>query len=381
MALDQTLRSNVHYKWLSNVTAHWSKHSQVMELQSALDVLRPQRDEKGIFLSRLIPDSDDAEDESLDANRRAGMILTLRAVAAINAWNERRGLEDVGASEEKIRAAMARGCAPDGREINLSGIERAQAKWAVLQLRQYQRACFEAFYVALEYLLSGIIEISDRSKSGIAVLMGTLCEGAFKRKTTVADIEKSVREAQGKQPSLYKAALKESKSDVFECRQRLLDTKIEVLDGTKMPFLAEALRGFIFCAFEARNLAADSKMRLYLGLDDDKRPLAKMPDLVARFSASQIRELVAHIARYDVIERHYEVVAMRSRIGDEKNRFRFVESETGLRRYDDSRGLPGLSEAQDRLARALDLLEQCSLLRVDGEGYVLTAQSKKFVPS
>ena len=84
--------------------------------------------------------------------------------------------------------------------------------------------------------------------------------------------------------------------------------------------------------------------------------------------------LVAHLVRIEVIDRHYQVVAMRSRSGDEKNRFRFVETEDGLRRFDESRDLPSIAEAQDRLARALDLLEQCDVLDRDEEGYVLTAR-------
>jgi hypothetical protein len=276
---------------------------------------------------------------------------------------------------------MARGCSPDGRQFDLSGVERAQAKWAVLQLRQYQRACFEAFYVGLEFVLSGHVDIPDRSKAGVVAFMGRLCEEAFegKRKPLVRHIEEAVRESQGDSSSLFRAALKEVEADVFECRSRLLDTEIEVMDGDGMPLLAEAAQGLVFCSVEAGNLAADPRMRPYLRLDEDKMPLSKMPEFIARFSARPISELAAHIVRHDVIERHYEIVALRSRQGDEKNRFRFVESDTGLRRYDDSRGLPGLTEAQDRLARALDLLEQCSLLVQDDSGYVLTQRGGRYV--
>jgi hypothetical protein len=380
-ALDHSLRASPHYKWLSDVTGLSARRSQVMALRPLLDVLQPRKIQQQVFLSRLIPECVDGEDKSLDANRRSGMQLALRAIESVNAWNGRRKRASTGASEDEVRAAMSRGCSPDGRQFDLSGVELAQAKWAVLQLRQYQRACFEAFYVGLEFVLSGQVDILDRSKAGVAAFMGRLCEEAFegKRKPLVRHIEEAVRESQGDSSSLFRAALKEVKADVFECRYRLLDTEIEVMDGNRMPLLAEAAQGLVFCSVEAGNLASDPRMRPYLRLDEDKIPLSKMPELVAKFGARPIKELAAHIVRHNVIARHYEIVALRSRQGDEKNRFRFVESDTGLRRYDDSRGLPGLTEARDRLARVLDLLEQSSLLEQDNSGYVVTKRGRGYL--
>jgi hypothetical protein len=301
------------------------------------------------------------------------MVLALRAVAAANAMNRRRKRARVGASEREIRTAMARGCAADGTVLDLAGIEKAQAKWAVLQLRQYQRACVEAFYVGLEYVLSGEVALQDRSINGVAEYMGVLAEETFTRgvRLIVGDLEKEIRSLQGSHASLYQAALAKPEADVFQLREDLLDSELDVLEGSGMPLLGEAVSGLVFCAVEARNLATEERMRSYLALDPDKLPLAALPPLINQYRSHPVRELVAHMVRIEVIDRHYQVVAMRSRSADEKNRFRFVETEDGLRRFDESRDLPLITEAQDRLARALDLLEQCDILERDEGGYVL----------
>jgi len=379
-AVDDVLRSSSHYEWLSNITASKVRRSQVIELSPMLDLLKPSEQEKSIFLSRLIPEIDNAEDESLDANRRAGMILTLRAILSINTSNRQNKVVDIGASEAQIRAVMARGCGLDGNLLNLDGVDVTQAKWAVLQLRQYQRACYEAFYIGLEYVLSDLNNIADRSKTGVALLMGELCERAFEsgKELVVKDLNQEVIKLQGEYETLYQAALVETKADVFSRRLELLDSDVEVSEEYGMPLLAHAIEGLVFCAKEVENLMLNKRMRPYLRLDEDKKSLASLPGLVSKFKDSPIREMVIHVVMRDVIDRHYEVVAMRSRNGDEKNRFRFIESDVGLRRYDDSRGLPSLNEAQDRLARALDLLEQCELLIRNDQGYILTAHGNRW---
>jgi hypothetical protein len=380
-AMDAALRSSPHYKWLGNIKARTARRAQVLELKKALDLEHPRRAEQDVFLARLVPVKAEGEDESLDANRRAGMVLALRAVAATNAMNRRRKRARVGASERDVRTAMARGCASDGGSFDLTGIEKAQAKWAVLQLRQYQRACVEAFYVGLEYLLSGAVALQDRSINGLAEYMGVLAEETFKERGrfAVGDLEKKMRSLQGNRASLYQAALAQSEADVFQRRRDLLDSKPDVSEGSGMPLLGEAVNGLVFCAVEARNLGAQERMRPYLALDPDKLPLAAMPPLIDRYQARPVRELVAHLVRNNVIDRHYQVVAMRSRSADEKNRFRFVEMEDGLRRFDESRNLPGLTEAEDRLARALDLLEQCDVLEQDEGGYMLTSRGSELL--
>jgi hypothetical protein len=375
-AIDAALLASPHYKWFANIKARTVRRAQVLELKRVLDLERPRRVEQEVFAAQLVPVTLEAEDVSLNANRRAGMVLALRAVAATNSMNRQRKRSPVGSSEGDVRAAMARGCAADGTLLDLAGIEKAQAKWAVLQLRQYQRACVEAFYVGLEYLLSGQVVLQDRSITGVADYMGLLAEQTFKKgaRLTIGDLERKTRALQGKHGSLYQAALVEARADVFERRRILLESDPEVSDGSGTPLLGEAVSGLVYCAVEARNLGALERMRAYLALDPDKLPLAAMPHLIDRYQARPVREFVAHIVRNDVIDRHYQVVAMRSRSADEKNRFRFVETEGGLRRFDESRNLPGLAEAQDRLARALDLLEQCDLLAREEEGYVLTGR-------
>jgi len=373
-AIDAALHTSPHYAWLSKVDALSTRRSQVLELRAMFDVEHPRRREQDVFLTRFWPDTAEGEDISLDANRRSGMLLALRAVQAVNAWSEQQRRKSIGVSASDIRAAMARGCAPDGEPLSLNGVERAQAKWLVLQLRQYQRTCYEAFYVGLEYLLSGAVPIKDRSRTGVASLMGKFAEAAVEENEApkVEDLEKEVRALQGREPSLYRAALREGEADVFRRRARLLETEPEVEDGSWMVVLGEAAMGLVYCAVEAENLASDSRMRPYLGLDEDKKPLSRMPAWLARFRARPVRELVAHIVLHDVIDRHFDVVRNRSRGGDEKNRFRFIDADNGLRRYDEGRDVPRLGEAEDRLARALDLLEQCSLLQRDESGYVLT---------
>lgn len=380
-ALDASLMKCPDYDWLKNPRAFATTRSQVLGFFPYLNLRKPTRQEQAIFLSRLIPETEEAEDDSFDANRRAGMVLVLRAVAATNSVYQRRHRNEIGATEDEVRAAMARGCSFDGRTLNLHHVEKAQAKWATLQLRQYQRACYEAFYVAIEVLLSGLYEVSDRSVRGLATRIGELAsEGLVKKqKGTVAGLVQEIRKLQGDSSSLYMAGLKESTANVFQLRKDLLALDPKEIEEGVMPLVSQATWGLVFCAVEADNLRKDKRFVPYLRLDDDKKPLFVMPELIDRFSKSLTKDFVAHIVQQDVVARHFEVVSSRARSGDEKNRFRFVQSDDGLRRYDEERNLPGLGEAQDRLARALQLLEQCQLLKKDGSGYVVTSRAEQYL--
>lgn len=380
-ALDASLMKSPDYNWLKNPRAFATTRSQVLGFLPYLNLRKPTRQEQAIFRSRLIPETEDAEDDSLDANRRAGMILVLRAVAATNGVYQRRRRAEIGANEDEVRAAMARGCSFDGRPLNLLHVEKAQAKWATLQLRQYQRACYEAFYVAIEVLLSGLYEMPDRSVRGLAIHIGNLASKGLVggMKGTVSNLVQEIKKLQGDTPSLYMAGLKENTLDVFQLRKELLGLDPKEMEDGAMPLVSQAVWGLIFCAVEAGNLRKDRRFVPYLRLDDDKKPLYSMPELLDRFSKSHTKDFVAHIVQQDVVARHFEVVSNRAGSGDEKNRFRFVQFDDGLRRYDEERNLPGLGEAQDRLARALQLLEQCQLLKKDGNGYVVTAQAQQYL--
>ena len=380
-ALDASLKKSPDYDWLRNPRAFATTRSHVLGFYPYLNLRRPTRQEQAIFLLRLIPETDEAEDDSLDANRRAGMMLVLRAVAATNGSYQRRRRAEIGANEDEVRAAMARGCSFDGRPLNLHHVEKAQAKWATLQLRQYQRACYEAFYVAIEVLLSGLYEVPDRSARGLAIHIGSLASKGLVEgeKGTVSNIAQEISKLQGDTSSLYMAGLKENTTDVFQLRKELLSLDPNVIEDGAMPLVTQATWGLIFCAVEAGNLRRDKRFAPYLRLDDDKKPLYSMPELLDRFSNSLTKDFVAHIVQQDVVARHFEVVSKRARSGDEKNRFRFVQSDDGLRRYDEERKLPGLGEAQDRLARALQLLEQCQLLKKDEHGYVATIRAQQYL--
>lgn len=319
-ALDASLMKSPDYDWLKNPKALTTTRTQVLGFYQYLNLRQPSREEQDVFLSCLIPDTDDEEDVSFDANRRAGMLLLLRAVAATNETFQRRRCEEIGATEGDIRAAMARGCSVDGRSLNLQSVEKAHAKWATLQLRQYQRGCFEAFYVAIEVLLSGMRQISDRSVRGLATLIGEHAAGGLTigTKGTVTDLVKEIKQLQGESPSLFLAGLKEAKVNVFQCRNDLLSADPSDIDNGAMPLVAQAAWGMVFCAVEANNLRKNIRFLPYLRLDDDKKPLSSMPELLERFSQSLVRDFVAHIVQHDVVARHFEVVASRARFGDEK---------------------------------------------------------------
>lgn len=372
-AMDGSLRRSPHYRMLSDVTRFNATRRQVLQLHSCIDLLRPSKEERAVFLSRLIADTQKAEDETLDANRRAGMLLTLRAVAALNHHHRRR--RHIGALEADIRATMARGCTPDGKDFDLSAVERSQAKWAVLQLRQFQRACYEAYYVTLEYLLSRPINGPDASVRGVARLMGRLTEEALEGVSNprVADLEQNIRTLRHPCTTLYRAGLTQPDADLFRCRAELLNANWEVEHGNGIELLAHATLGLVYCAVEAESLSqAHPITRSYLALDSDKKPLSTMPGFIAKYRQCCVSEFVEQVVVNDVIARHFDVVSLRSRTGDNKNRLRFVEGSTGLRRYDERRPLPGIVEAEDHLARALDLLTQCKLLAMDDGGFIAT---------
>ena len=162
-AMEASLAKSPLHAWLANPTALTATRQEVQSLLPFIDLRAPTPLEQAAFRQRLIPDTADPEETDLDANRRAGMLLVLRACNEIASGQVREGLPVVGATEEEIRATMAVGKAPDGTPFNLDGIASAQAKWAVLQLRQYQRTCYEAIYTCVHQALSEDLEPEERS--------------------------------------------------------------------------------------------------------------------------------------------------------------------------------------------------------------------------
>jgi hypothetical protein len=137
----------------------------------------------------------------------------------------------------------------------------------------------------------------------------------------------------------------------------------------------------LVCVIEARNLAKNQNAEEAVADGVGQGSLLELSLSAAEFSSQPAGKWIAHLLHHWVINRHFEVVTIRSQNADGKNRFRFLIGDSGLQRFDMSLRPSTVGLAQDRLRHALLLLAQGGLIRLSKDGYVLTAQGRKRLTS
>ena len=195
------------------------------------------------------------------------------------------------------------------------------------------------------------------------------------------------RTAQGKALSLYDAGLVDKTVDVFRRLAELIATSPALAPDKGMALIARATEGLIFCAEETLNLqkvsgnpAADARRVACIQMDPDRLPLSALPELVERFAMQPFGKLVAYCVRHCAVGQHFRVSsALQATTGDGKNRFRLVEADDGLRRMYETDAVPEVGTGLDRLARSLDLLEQCAVVARTNDRYCITPNAKPFL--
>ena len=378
-AFDESAQAHPDYKWLANVTDLEATPAKVAKFHNILDLKEPSEAERSVFLAQYFPLVPPNDYNSPQAHRRASLILVLRVIAACKR-------ESISASESLIRASMARGASPEGALLNLTDVNLEQKWWAVLQLRQLQRLAFDTLEAILERWLDICVHQSLPKNRSIAAICADFEEhisdylGDDGAKPLSYHLDKVAR-LQGKFPTLYLAGLKKARTNIFEIIDDLLATDLELEAGGEFPTLPKIFHALLVCVVEARNLAKNQNAEEAVADGVGQGSLLELSLSATEFSKQPAGKWIAHLLRHWVINRHFEVVTIRSQNADGKNRFRFLIGDSGLQRFDMSLRPSLVGLAQDRLRHALLLLAQGGLIRPSKDGYVLTAQGRKRLAS
>ena len=389
-AFDEAARDLPGYRWLKAPDRGAGRRSQVEELASALDVTKPSAGEQVAFLASFFPKELSESATNDDRARWLTLQLMLRSVEAVCRGTEFAG-EPALATSSETRACMARGLATDGTSVVASDVERVQAWWSVLQVRQLQRLCLETLYCVVERWIA-----ERETDGGSQALEDCIAQLAVAGHTYVhEDVRESVsqmeavfRDLQGGRHSLYESAARwspedaedESDADVFVHISRLRDKATLAVDSNgNCDAVANAYIGLVFCAIETGNLALNPDALKAMKADGDACSLLRLVDLVTRFRDSSVETFLRHVLKEWVLLRHFAVVGSRSIPFDGKNRFRFVMGDYGLERFDKSARLPLPGMSADKLDHALMLCEQAGLLADKGGAYKLTAAGRRRV--
>jgi hypothetical protein len=385
-AFDEAARDLPEYRWLRTPERATARRSQIKAMAAALDVATPSAGEQEAFLASFFPEQLDAHATNDERARWLTLQMMLRAVFAVCRANKVSG-KSASASTSEIRACMARGIATDGVRVTRD-VERVQAWWAVLQVRQLQRLSLETLYCVVERW------IAEREQDGESQALADCTEelamaghqylddGICGNINQLADLFRSLR---GERKSLYEAAAHwrpnndeaENDADVFLHIDRLNERRTLVHDAEDgCEAIANAYIGLIFCAVETINLKGNPEALKAMKADGDSCSLLHLADLLTKFQSGSVESFLMYVIKDWVVQRHFAVVGSRSIPFDGKNRFRFVIGDYGLERFDKAAKLPLPGMSKDKLNFALLLCEQCGLLTTQDEGYRLTSQGK-----
>lgn len=383
-AFDASIRELPGYRWLKAPDKLTGRRTVIEALAPALDVEKPSAGEQAAFIESFFPAELDDDVRNDDRARWLTLTLMLRSIHAVCEAKKTTG-EDPIASPDEIRACMARGLASDGANVVDADVERVQAWWAVLQVRQLQRLCLDTLYCVVERW------IALRETDGLGQSLGQCVKQVSaagliyvndEYAASVGQMEELFRESQGDLSSLYKAAAyaaqdEDNDEDVFAHIKRLHDnSKLDFDEDGDCEAICNAYIGLVFCAVETGNLAKNPEALQALRADGDTCSLLQLADLVIRHREASVEVFVGHIVKEWVVLRHFQIVASRSIAFDGKNRFRFVMGDHGLERFDRGLKLPEPAMSQDKLDHALLLCKQAGLL--SGQyGYRLTAAGRR----
>ncbi|KWH44381.1 hypothetical protein [Burkholderia stagnalis] len=346
------------------------------ELDALWEVLRldkPTAAEQQAFAAQLYPELPAARLAEDFRQRRDGLTLALRAIAAEEDANEvPGGYVDV----ERIRHTMARGFATNGAALDLTDLERTQRAWKSLQIRKYLKVALETLFRSCEARIhhamvksfsrdaSGKPVVVSRTLEAIAQQVGELAQSCLRTAApTVADLLNVFIAAQGAAPSLYFAALDQPDLDLYRNMKGMeRDARFQLssdADSSEGDAVASALGALLWCAVEAKHVPEESLVE-----DGDRLPLTILQELVERFRYAPPCEFVAEVVNNHVLNLHFAVVCERCNEDYDagravKDRYRILVGDEGLERNQaGGQLLTSAEEMRDILLHALYLLSQ-----------------------
>ena len=370
-AFGKRLGNQARFRWLADVETQTSTATKIKDLRSVVDVLQPSPEEVRYFLQGFFPENLPADTDLRDQDRWRGLHLMLRSIELLE-------LDDVP-TEVSIRATMARGMTPSGRSVIRDGLEKIQAVWAVLQVRQLQRVASESLFAIVE----AWIRRYDRSNKSIDCCVSALSTAVseeMKRGRKIVSMEDmldDVANARSSHPTFYAAAAagQDGAADVFrylrEFARKTFHQKCGVADREAACFSLYALA---FCGAEALNLRdREPHVQVLQDLEGERTSLSHLGRTLERFKDRAIQEWTEHILYDWIFSRYAEVAVQRGTPSAGKVRLDFSEGEFGLEFHAVRRAGFKPSLAKDKLMQSLILCEQCGLVSIKGDRFPVIA--------
>lgn len=347
-------------QWLADPESLTCTRARLDALRPVLELTRPSARERTAFLQQYYSAS--LVQGAGGKERRKGLMLTLRALASLQA-------EGADQSVETIRHVMAAGITPGGEPIDLADLEVTRVEWGILQVRALQRLAMEKLLALVErYVLMAEQTGKPRRSLDIAEAIAAYL---VHPKTgvllpTVEQNYESVREAQGSFETAQAAGIVRGNMDIDLAYLKARLRGNVSADPRDWPEAArQAIWALIVCAAEADNLAPFKGARRLLRWDEGKQSLQELSAAVRKYMKESVETFARHVIHSSVIGQHTGVAIERSVVGlDGKDRFVFFEERHGLTRYADVSAARFVDpqESGDILYHALLLLENCGVL-------------------
>lgn len=376
-AYDKAARADNRYEWLSDITALTTRRSDLLSIESALDLTEASVPEQRAFIAQFFPDPADFQLDQYAENRWFAIHLTLRAIELVCRTKEGAGQRAV-ATPSEVRCCMAR-AGYRGVRLRVDGLESVQALWAVLQVRQLQRLALDALFCIVERWLAHRSIAGDRLEvDELAAELGATVTGELVEefRGSMSSFIEAFTETQAGHPSLFETALvsRDEEVDVFFRMQELLEMSLEPTELAAG--LVPVLEALAFCGVEALNLNRIAEAHAVIVQDIDACSLLGLASFLKSKTHLTPAEFVKTLVKHWVVLRHFGVASGRSQRGAYKNRFRFVLGDEGLERFDSKAPLMGKAMGEDRLDHILMLTKQCGILEGDEEGYSLSSYGR-----
>lgn len=359
LALDDSLQRADHYRTLCDVDNNGGSRELVEDLADRWAVRKSNAKERACFRKVFFPEEVGEEGSTLVANRVAMIRLVLEAVKA----------QGHGATIDQVRQSIARGITRRGKRVTVPEATRTQAMWSVLQIRQLQRLAHEALLRWVELVLL------DRPEGYVGSTPAALSALAIRHASQYLDVKPSSsleviwdRVDKGNASDFYFAGLRNSDVDPFDVMERLLDMRNLTTDTPKVPGVA--LHALTLCAKQAEAMAEDEDKARWLTTGGRSRlALRTLIDAFQTYRDQSFGTFVQFLIESCVIGQHFAVTA--AKLEANKNKYRFISTEDGLRLLIRPDQLTRLAVTGDRLANAMELMSDCGILQWTEDGFAV----------
>ncbi len=357
LALDQSLRKSPHYESLADIHQTNGTNEMIRDLGRRWAVRESNAKERACFRKAFFPEQAGKEGTSLPANRAAMIRLVLRTI------RELRGRATV----EAVRQTIARGVTRSGKALDLTDCLLTQGMWSVLQIRQLQRLAHEALLRWVEImLLHSAPALKGRTPADLANLAADQVSEylGIARSSPVQHVINRLNARKG-EVDYYLAGLTNPNLDPFSTIDEIQSLRDLETDAACLP--GAALNALALCSRQAEFLQTREHQARWIGLGGSGRlSLQTLVRIFSTYESERLDVFVHFLIEACVVGQHFAVT--NAKLEPNKNKYRFISNDEGLRLLIKPSQLTGLNVTGDRLQNAMELMADCGLLDQDENG-------------